>query len=253
MRITTWNVNSIRKRHDVILRWLKQNNPDVLCVQETKCVDHVFPWIGFKGLGYELSYTGESTYNGVAILSKSHQSSLNLNPILEPDLGARSIAATIQGIRILNVYVPYGEAVGTEKFKNKLDWLDGLKGLLSDMKDKPMIVSGDFNIAPDDRDVYDPFVRREKLICSTPERAKLRALLDSGFVDALREHTPDPALFTWWSYRSGAVEHNRGLRIDHHLVNTSLKQAIQAVDIDFAARKNPNSSDHAPVTLTLQV
>ncbi len=252
MRVTTWNVNSIRRRFDGVLRWLERERTDVLCLQETKCRDDVFPWIGFKGLGYELSYTGQRNYNGVAIVSRSEQTDIDLHPVWSEDPERRSIAATIDGIRIVNVYVPYGEKVGTEKFARKLRWLDRLGKVLGEVGDEPTLVSGDFNVAPDDRDVYDPRMRREKLICSTPERELFHALLETGFVDALRQCTDQSGLYTWWSHRVGAVERNRGLRVDHHLVHPSLRARIQSVDIDVEERKRPNASDHTPVTLTLK-
>ena len=252
MRIVTWNVNSIRRRLDGVLRWLERERPDILCLQETKCTDDVFPWIGFKGLGYELSYIGQRTYNGVAIVSLAPQTNIDIHPVWERDPDRRSIAATIDGFRIVNVYVPYGEKVGTQKFKKKLRWLDCLRTMLVAANDERMIVSGDLNVAPDDRDVYDPRTRREKLICSSTEREGFRALLETGFVDALRECTDQSGLYTWWSHRVGALERNRGLRVDHHLVHSSLQKRIQSVNIDVAERKRPNASDHTPVTLTLK-
>lgn len=252
MRITTWNVNSIRKRLDGVLQWLERERPDILCLQETKCTDDTFPWIGFKSAGYEISYTGQPAYNGVAIVSRLPQEEINLHPVAPNNEDRRSIASTIDGIRIINVYVPYGEKVGSEKFSKKLLWINSLREQLVEPANTRMIVTGDFNIAPDDRDVYDPEARHEKLICSTLERNGFRALLKAGFVDALRQCTDQANLYTWWSHRVGAVEDNRGLRVDHHLVHNSLEKHIQSVEIDTEERKRPNSSDHTPITLTIE-
>lgn len=251
IKIVTWNVNSIRRRLDDVLSWLERERPDVVCLQETKCTDDVFPWIGFKSMGYEVSFTGQHSYNGVAIASRCPQGDVDYHPLGPRDSEKRSIAATVDGVRILDVYVPYGEKVGTEKFRTKLRWLDRLNGMLKEADDRRLVVSGDFNVAPDDRDVYDPRLRREKLICSTPERDHFNALLQTGFIDAFRHCTGEAGHYTWWSYRPGAVERNRGLRIDHHLVHPSLKSRIQSVDIDRAERKKPDASDHTPVTLIL--
>ena len=252
MKIVTWNVNSIRRRLDGVLSWLERERPDVVCLQETKCTDDVFPWIGFKALGYDVSFTGQQSYNGVAIVSRSPQQDRDFAPLGTSSTEKRAIAATIDGVRILNVYVPYGEKVGSPKFSTKLEWLKRLNGVLRKTEERGMVVSGDFNVAPDDRDVYDPIVRREKLICSTPERDHFDALLEAGFIDAFRHCTDEEGHYTWWSYRPGAVERNLGLRIDHHLVHISLKSRIQSVDIDTPERKNPDASDHTPVTLTLR-
>ena len=251
MKIVTWNVNSIRRRLDSVLSWLERERPDVVCLQETKCTDDVFPWIGFKALGFEVSFTGQRSYNGVAIVSLSPQEDVDVDPLGPPTTERRSIAATINGVRVVNVYVPHGESVGTEKFRTKLLWLDRLNEMLREAGDQRLVVSGDFNVAPDDRDVYDPRLRRQKLICSTPERDHFKALLETGFIDAFRHCSDEAGHYTWWSHRAGTVERNRGLRIDHHLVHPSLKTRIQSVEIDREERKNPDASDHTPVTLHL--
>ena len=167
-----------------------------------------------------------------------------------PEAGARSLAATIEGVRVINVYVPYGEEVGSTRFRAKLKWLDRLKDVLDTGGTMPRIASGDFNIAPDDRDVYDPRRRHEKLICSTLERECFNVLLANGtYVDALRTVTDKGGLYSWWSHRAGAVDRNRGLRVDHHLVHRSLAKKIESVTIDVEERKRAGASDHAPVTL----
>ena len=250
MRITTWNVNSIRRRIDAVHRWVEAQRPDVLCLQETRCTEDKFPRNVFASLGYTPSLLGQPTYNGVAILSRWPQMDVDTHPVRISGAGARSLAATIQGIRVINVYVPYGEAVGTSRFELKLEWLGRLKDALDASCPMPVVACGDFNVAPDDRDVYDPRGRHEKLICSTPERTHFDALLSGGtYVDALRCVTDEGELYTWWSHRVGAVEANRRLRVDHHRVHRSLAEDIESVTIDVEERRRAGSSDHAHVTL----
>jgi exodeoxyribonuclease III len=251
MRITTWNVNSVRKRLDIVLQWLERNQPDVLCLQETKCTDDQFPWIAFEAIGYRIRFAGQKGYNGVAIASRSLQVGTEPNPVWPVDETARSIAASIAGHRILNVYVPHGDEVGSAGYRYKLRWLEELAGVLGDESGRPAVVAGDFNVAPDDRDVYDPAARREKLICSTPEREGFGKLLEAGYVDAFRENEDGPGHYTWWSHRVGAASRNRGLRVDHHLVDRDLRSSIRGVRIDRAERRRQGASDHAPVTLEL--
>lgn len=253
LKITTWNVNSIRKRVDSVLEWIARNEPDVVCLQETKCTEDKFPWVGFASLGYHVKVIGQKAYNGVAIASRLPQTEVRINPVQTGSPDARSIAATVGGVRLLNVYVPHGDAPGEPRFRDKLDWLNDLRQLMKNPENRPSVVSGDFNVAPGDADVYDPAARREKLICSTPEREAFRQLLEAGFVDALREQNAEPGHYTWWSHRVGAVAANRGLRVDHHLVDASLRDRIREVRIDRKERERPVASDHAPVTLSLEV
>jgi exodeoxyribonuclease-3 len=253
VRITTWNVNSIRKRLDGVLKWIERNQPDVLCLQETKCTDDRFPWIGFEALGYQVSFAGQKAYNGVAIASRTPQTDVTLNPIWPADGAARSIAASVLDLRILNVYVPHGDQVGAPGYRYKLRWLGRLASALRKAEARPTVVAGDFNVAPDDRDAYDPAARREKLICSTPERDGFRALLDAGYTDAFRLLHEEGGHYTWWSHRVDAVRKNRGLRVDHHLVDHRMADTIQSVWIDRAERRRDASSDHAPLTLELDV
>jgi exodeoxyribonuclease-3 len=254
MKITTWNVNSVRRRLEVVLAWIERNGPEVLCLQETKCVEDQFPWVGFQGLGYRVKVVGQRGYNGVAIVSKIPFSDTDFNPVGPRDGSARSLAATLGGLRILNVYVPHGDTVGSDGYARKLEWFEELwRALQTGAPNRPHVVSGDFNVAPDDRDVYDPRSRREKLICSSPERAAFSRLLDSGYVDALRQSRGEGGLYTWWSHRIDAVRKNRGLRVDHHLVAHSLRNHIRGVHIDRSEREKDGASDHAPVTLQLDV
>jgi exodeoxyribonuclease-3 len=253
LTITTWNVNSIRKRLESVLAWMEKNRPDVVCFQETKCTEDRFPWVGFASLGYRVSVVGQKAYNGVAIASRVSQSDVGINPVLPRNPDARSIAATIGPVHLLNVYVPHGDAPGGPRYDDKLKWFERLRKLIGSASPRPHVVCGDFNVAPEDRDVYDPDARREKLISSTPERRAFRRLLDAGYVDAFREQTLASGHYTWWSHRIGAVAANKGLRVDHHLVDVGLRRRIHDVRIDRGERERPGSSDHAPVTLSLEV
>lgn len=252
MTITTWNVNSIRRRLDAVLGWMERNEPDVLCLQETRCTEDQFPWIAFRALGYQVAAVGQKAYNGVAMVSRARQAAVDPNPVGSPDGTARSIAATINGLRILNVYVPHGDEVGSKGYEYKLDWLELLAQLLRSPSRRPVVVSGDFNVAPADRDVYDPEARRERLICSTGEREAFGQLLDAGYADAFRQRVSDTGHYTWWSHRIDAVRLNRGLRVDHHLVDSPLAPGIRTVRIDRGERQREGASDHAPVTLDLE-
>jgi len=238
---------------DTVLAWMERHTPDVLCLQETKCTDDQFPWVGFSALGYEIRFTGQKAYNGVAIAARTPLTDVALNPVWPDDPAIRSIAATVEGSRILNVYVPHGDEVGAHGYRYKLQWLERLTVMLEESPNRPAVVSGDFNVAPDDRDAYDPVGRRGKLICSGPEREAFQMLLAAGYVDAFREITDKRGHYTWWSHRVDAVRLNRGLRVDHHLVVGSLAPRIHSVDIDRAERGREVASDHAPVTLTLDV
>jgi exodeoxyribonuclease-3 len=249
--VVTWNVNSIRKRLDIVLAWIARKRPDVLCLQETKCAEDRFPSIGFASLGYQVVVVGQKSYNGVAIASIRPQSEIDRSPVWPENPEARSAAVTVDGVRILNVYVPHGDEVGTPGFKHKLMWLERLRRRLDVAKTSPTIVSGDFNVAPEDRDAYDPQRRHERLICSTPEREHFRRLLDAGYVDAFRQVNGEGGHYTWWSHRVDAVVKNRGLRVDHHLVSRALRNRIVSVEFDVGERRHPGASDHAPVTLTI--
>lgn len=251
MRIATWNVNSIRRRIDAVMDWLERKRPEVLCLQETRCLEDQFPANRLRSLGYTPIVVGQAGVNGVAIMAREPHCDARAHPVWPGDADARSLAATVGRVRIVNVYVPYGEAVGTARFRRKLRWLDRLETLMSE--GRPGVVTGDFNVAPEDRDVYDPDGRRETLICSTPEREAFRALLETGYVDAFRKLSDDPGHYTWWSHRVDAVRRNRGLRVDHHLVHRRLSDCIQSVEIDVSERRRPGASDHAPVTLTLEL
>jgi exodeoxyribonuclease-3 len=258
MRISTWNVNSIRTREDRVLLWLEENQPDVLCMQETKVLDEDFPREGFERLGYDLLLYGQRTYNGVAIASRLPIEDVELGLPLEGDDEARGIAATIGGLRVVDLYVPNGRQVGTDKFDYKLRWLDSLARWLAERCSprEPLAVLGDFNIAPDDRDVHDPAQWAGRVMCSDEERGRLEVLLGWGLFDALREVNHESGIFTWWDYRAGAFRFNRGLRIDLALVTEPLRGRIESVTTNRDDRKVRQGvekpSDHIPVTLQLR-
>ncbi|MEE9277070.1 MAG: exodeoxyribonuclease III [Dehalococcoidia bacterium] len=254
MRIVTWNVNSIRARENRVLNWLQQARPDVLCLQELKCTEEQFPYDGFEQLGYYLTIHGQKTYNGVAIASLDPPADVETAVPWPDDSHARGIAATVNGLRVVSVYVPNGAEVGSEKYAYKLEWLDRLQGWVEEHASagEPLVLCGDFNVAPQDRDVHDPDAWREKVLCSTPERERFQALTAWGLVDAFRCFHEEEGRFTWWDYRAGALQRNLGLRIDHHLVTPALLQRAEDVEIDVDERRGDKPSDHAPVTLVLR-
>ena len=249
MKIASWNVNSLRVRLPQVLEWLKQNPADVLALQETKTQDPDFPQEDILAAGYQVIFSGQKTYNGVAILAKSTISDpitdiKNLN-----DPQRRILAATVDDVRIINLYVVNGSEVGSEKFQYKLDWLDKVtKHIKMELKThKQVIVLGDFNIAPEDRDVHDPDIWREKILCSTQERDALKKLLALGFEDTFRLFEQENALFSWWDYRGGGFRRNHGLRIDLVLASKALSKRCIASVIDQTPRSWERPSDHAPV------
>ena len=254
MRIATWNVNSVRARLDRALAWLDSARPDLVCLQEVKCQQDAFPRDAFEARGYHVHVHGQKTYNGVALLSRDEP--VDVVPIfpLADDPAARGIAATVGGIRVVDLYVPNGKEVGSESYDYKLRWLDGLGQWLSDQHspDQAIILTGDFNIAPDDRDVYDPEGWRDQVLCSVPERDRFQRLLGWGLSDALRHFTDAPAQYTWWDYRNLGFQKREGLRIDHFLVSAPVLARAKAVTIDKDERRGKGASDHAPVLLDLE-
>lgn len=249
MKVATWNVNSLKVRLGHVLDWLGANAPDVLALQETKLTDENFPLEAVEAAGYRAVYAGQKTYNGVAVLSKRPATD-SVRDIPELDDPARRIlAATIDGVRVVNLYVVNGQAVDSDKYAYKLEWLDKVTRYVAQelRAHERLIVLGDFNIAPEDRDVHDPGKWHEKILCSTRERDALRTLLDAGFVDAFRLFHEDAGHFSWWDYRSGAFRRNLGLRIDLILASRSLGKACTACTIDAGPRKLERPSDHAPV------
>ena len=251
MRLVTWNVNSLRARKDRALAWLAKHAPDVVCLQELKGLETDLPLAEFEAAGYRVAAHGQKTYNGVAILSKSAATDVERGFPDDPAPGhSRAIAATIDGVRVLNLYVPNGQEVGSEKYAYKLSWLAALRVHLRRIVDptRPLVVCGDFNIAPDDRDLYDVDALRGTVLCSEPEREAFRALLATGLADGLRLKDDRPAQYTWWDYRGAMFRRGLGLRIDHVLVTPPLAARLKGVEIDLEERKGESPSDHAPVT-----
>ena len=260
MKVASWNVNSIRTRLVQVVDWLAQNKVDVLCLQETKVVDVDFPRSPFEQLGYQIYASGQKSYNGVAILSSQQLQdvSTGFKPVLagsnidvtwlDLDEQKRVITGVIDGTRIVNLYVPNGAAVGSEKYAYKLRWLKVLKEYLRSLllSSAAICVCGDFNIALEDTDIHDPSLSGS-IMASQPERQALREIIELGFADAFRKFTNQEGYFSWWDYRGGAFRRNCGWRIDHHYLTPELyKQASNCI-IDTTPRKLPQPSDHAPV------
>jgi exodeoxyribonuclease III len=253
MKIATWNVNSLKVRLPQVLAWLAENQPEVLCLQETKQEDKNFPLAELNAAGYQASFSGQKTYNGVAILSLAPQQNVQVGIPELADEQKRVIAATIEGVRIVNVYIPNGQSVDSDKYQYKLAWLKALTVWLeAELKTHSQLaLLGDYNIAPEDRDVHDPSAWAGQVLCSEPERAAFQALIKLGLQDGFRLFEQADKLFSWWDYRMNAFRRNRGLRIDHILLTAPLALTCKAAYIDKEARKAERPSDHAPVILEL--
>jgi exodeoxyribonuclease III len=248
MRVASWNVNSLKVRLPQVLDWLAANSPDVLGLQETKLVDSVFPVDAIREAGYQVSFSGQPTYNGVALLSRAPQADVVTDLDGLDDHQRRVLAATVDGVRVINLYVPNGQAVGTDKYAYKLAWLASLRrNLAAELARHPrVVVMGDFNIAPDDRDVHDPEEWAGKVLCSEPERAALARILELGFVDTFRLFEQPGGVFSWWDYRAAGFRRNRGLRIDLVLASAALAGSCRRSWVDIEPRRNERPSDHAP-------
>ena len=250
MKIASWNVNSLNVRLPHLLRWLDEAKPDVVALQETKLEDARFPEDALLELGYRSQFCGQKTYNGVAIASRLPFAGECVNAIPGfDDPQKRVLAATVGDVRIVNLYVVNGEAVGSEKFEYKLRWLAAVREWLrAELAAYPdMVVLGDFNIAPDDRDVHDPKRWREKILCSTPEREALQSLLGLGLHDGFRLFHEDGGQYSWWDYRLAAFQRGWGLRIDLALVSDALKSRCTAAGVEAGPRGWERPSDHTPV------
>lgn len=249
MKIATWNVNSLSVRLPQVLEWLAAEQPDVLALQETKCADENFPVAQIEEAGYRWVCSGQKTYNGVALLSKVAGSEVVTDLPGYEDHQRRVLGATFGDVRVLNVYVPNGQSVGSEKYDYKLLWLEHLIAhVRSELEKYPrFVILGDFNIAPEDRDVHDPVLWDGRVLFSAPERDALRRLLELGLCDTLRLHTQESGLYSWWDYRMYAFRRNMGLRIDHIFASRALCAASTACRIDVAPRRAQRPSDHAPV------
>lgn len=248
-KIATWNVNSIRVRLVQVLDWLQAENPDILAVQETKSVNETFPAEEFRELGYQPLCNGQKTYNGVALISRAEPDEILTEIPAFPDPQRRFLYARYGELAVLNLYVPNGKAIGTEKYAYKLDWLAHLHSFVRQYIDKTRLLAllGDFNIAPADADVHNPAEWRGKVLVSEPERECFFQLLDAGLVDCYRLLNGDATGFTWWDYRASGFARNRGLRIDHILVNSALAGHCVACRIDTDPRALERPSDHAPL------
>ena len=257
MKIATWNVNSLAVRLPQLVDWLALHQPDVLCLQETKLTDDKFPHAAIEAAGYRVQWFGQKTYNGVALLSKTAATDVVRNIPGHDDPQARVIAGTVDSplgrVRIVGVYIPNGQSVESEKFPYKLAWLAALRNWIeTELAAHPQLaLLGDYNIAPEDRDVYDPVTWSGEVLCTPEERAHFRGLLALGLHDSFRLFEQPPKQYSWWDYRMLGFQKNKGLRIDHILVSEALRPRVRSVVIDRLTRKNERPSDHAPVIAVL--
>jgi exodeoxyribonuclease III len=252
VRIATWNVNSVRSRLDRVLGWTGRERPDVLCFQEIKTTDELFPAAAFEELGYHVETFGQPTYNGVAILSRTPPADVTRGlPGDAADAQRRLIAATVEGVRIVNVYVPNGQSPESDKFVFKLDWLGRLRDWLAAEASPtdPLLLLGDFNIAPDERDVHDPDLWRGKVHFHPKEHAALREITAWGLADLFRKHHAEGGFYSWWDYRQLAFPKNRGLRIDLVLGTAPMLERCTGSAIHRDERKGEGPSDHVPVVV----
>ena len=253
MKLATWNVNSLKVRLPHVLQWLTDNPVDVLCLQETKLSDDKFPAAEIEAAGYHVVFSGQKTYNGVAILSKLPMIDVVKNNPRFEDEQQRILAVTIDGVRVVCAYVPNGQSVDSEKYAYKLRWLAAFRQWLAEeaLTHASLAVVGDYNIAPEDRDVHDPMAWIGQILVSERERAALTALLELGLCDAFRLFEQAEKSFSWWDYRQLGFRLNKGMRIDHILLSATLAQRCRACVIDRLPRKWEQPSDHAPVIATI--
>ena len=265
MRIATWNVNSLKARLEKVTWWLERAKPDVLLMQETKLADSDVPALAFRAAGYDVAHHGEGRWNGVAIASRCGVSDIVTNfgqplrPAKTDDAGddeplaeARMIAATCGGVRVVSIYAPNGRVVGSPFYQLRLEWFDRSARWLAEAADptQPLVIGGDFNVAPDDADVWDPRACHGGTHVSPPEREAFARLIRWGLVDAYRLHHPEPGRYTWWDYRAGNFHKNFGMRIDHLLATRPVADRTISAEIDREARKGkPLPSDHAPLVI----
>ena len=249
MKLATWNVNSLKVRLPHLLDWAAQAQPDVICLQETKVEDAKFPLMELQAAGYQAVFSGQKSYNGVAILSRTPPDDVAAGVPGLIDDHRRVISGSIGGVRVISVYCPNGQAVGTDKYEYKLRWYSAVRGWLKEelARHPRLAILGDFNVAPEDRDVYNPRIWEGRVLCSEPERAAFRALLELGLKDAFRLFEQPERVFSWWDYRMLAFRRNWGLRIDHILLSNELAPMCTACTVDPAPRKLEQPSDHAPV------
>jgi len=249
VKLATWNVNSLKVRLPQVLDWLAQHRPDALCLQETKLEDANFPRAELEAAGYQAAFSGQKTYNGVAILSRKPVTEVIAGIPGYADPQKRVIAATLDGVRVVCGYMPNGESVESDKYRYKLEWYAALTGWLRDelQRHPKLALLGDFNIAPADADVHDPQAWAGKVLCSEPERAAFGALVALGLSDTFRQFQQPERSYSWWDYRMNAFRRKIGLRIDHILASKPLAATCTSALIDTAPRGNERPSDHAPV------
>ena len=249
MKIATWNVNSLRVRLPHVLDWLAAQRPDVLCLQETKLEDKAFPFAELEVAGYRAAHSGQKTYNGVAILSRAELTDVACGIPDFDDAQKRVIAATVGGVRVVCAYFPNGQSVDSDKYQYKLKWLAALTGWLKEeiARHPDLVLLGDFNIAPEDRDVHDPVAWKDQVLCTDAERDVYRRLIGLGMADAFRLFEQPEKSYSWWDYRMMAFRRNIGLRIDIILLTAALARRCASCSIDRAPRKLERPSDHAPV------
>ena len=264
MLIATWNVNSIRTRLTQILDWINQVNPDILCLQETKVIDFSFPFEPFEKLGYSVEVYGQKSYNGVAIVSKIKAENVkngffgcrefnqNIDIFLDQK---RLISADINGVKIINVYVPNGSSLGSEKFEYKINWLNCLASFLDEQEKKGELIClmGDFNVAPSNLDIHDPEKYEGGIMASELERSALNNVLKGRLIDSFRIFEKNTGHWSWWDYRNNAYELNKGWRIDHIYISKELSSKLKSCVIDSSPRENLRPSDHAPVMIDLNL
>ncbi len=254
MKLATWNVNSLAVRLPQLIAWLAEHPVDAIVLQETKLTDDKFPHADLEAAGYRAQWFGQRTYNGVALISRAESTDVTRNIPGFDDEQARVIAGTTGGVRVIGAYFPNGQAPDSDKFSYKMRWLDALRAWVAqELASHPQLVlMGDFNIAPEDRDVHDPVAWAGQIHCTPEEREHFRKLVSLGLHDAFRLFEQPPKSWSWWDYRNLAFRKNQGLRIDHILVSEALKPRVAACSIDKAPRKNERPSDHAPVLVELR-
>ncbi len=264
MLIATWNVNSVRTRLSQIINWINQVNPDILCLQETKVIDNDFPIKPFEELGYEVIAFGQKSYNGVAIISKITPENVNKgfssylknqNDVNKFEDQKRLITADINGVKIINVYVPNGSALNSEKFDYKINWLNCLSSFLDKQEKKggSICLLGDFNIAPSNKDIHDPQRYEGGIMASEIERNALNNVLKERLIDSFRVYEKNTGHWSWWDYRNNGYELNKGWRIDHIYISKALRSKLKSCVIDSNPRGNVQPSDHAPVMINLDL